>query len=435
MHYKSTTARNISFIDFKEYTLDNGLHIILHKDSTNPLISIDIWYHVGSKDEDTGKTGFAHLFEHMMFQGSKNVKKAEHFKYVQHAGGIVNGSTSQDRTNYYESIPSNQIELALWLESDRMGYLNVNQENFNNQRDVVKEEKLQNYDNVPYGSKWYNLFNRSFKGEPYEWVPIGSMEDLNNAKLNDAIEFYNRYYSPSNAVLTISGDLEYETAFDMAAKYFGGIKSGNGINKKIFPGINFSQGEVKEIISDSVQVPGIFIAYKIPGLLSDDSPALDLLATILGESRSSRLYSKIVYEKKLAKSANAFVWDNELGGLLIISCMGYVDSDPTEIEKNVSGEIEKLLAEPVSETELDKAKNKLETDLIQNLQTNIGKAEFLSYFRTFFRETGRINSLLEKYSAITAGDILIAANKYLKNDNRVILHYINKINGKITGVK
>jgi len=430
-----SAARDIANINFTEHSLDNGLHVILHKDSSNPLVSVDLWYHVGSKDEDPGKTGFAHLFEHMMFQGSENISKAEHFRYIQHAGGILNGSTDQDRTNYYETVPSNQLELVLWLESDRMGYLNVNQENFDNQRDVVKEEKRQVCDNVPYGSKWSNLFNRAFKGEPYEWVPIGSMEDLNNAALEDAINFYKIYYSPSNAVISISGDIENRNALELVNKYFGKIQP-NITNKKNFPRIKYSSGEIKDTIYDSIQVPGIYIAYKIPGILSKESPALGLLTTILGESRSSRLYSKIVYEKRLAKSASSFIWDNELGGLIIISCMGYIDSNPSEIEKAVTDEIEKLQTQRVTEEELEKAKNKLETIMIESLQTNIGKADNLAHFRTFFKDTNQINTLLNKYSLITADYILSVTKKYLNKDNRVILNYLNKSNRKIhTGLK
>src|SRR4030095_14014756 len=428
MYYNSQLiSHKTTSIDFKEKNLDNGLNVILHKDATNPIVTLDIWYRVGSKDEDKGKTGFAHLFEHIMFQGSKNVKKAEHFKYVQHAGGIVNGSTNQDRTNYYESLPSNQLELALWLESDRMAFLNVNQENFDNQREVVKEEKRQRNDNVPYGSKWMNLFKYSFKGEPYEWVPIGSMEDLNNATLMDALKFYERYYSPSNASIIIAGDIEYETTFEQTNKYFGNIKS-NKVNRKNFAGLNFHTGEVRDIIYDTVHIPAIFIAYKIPGIDSMDAPAIELLSTILGESRSSRLYSNIVYKKNLAKSANCFVWGNELGGLLIISCMGLYNSDLDELEKKVTEEIENLIPSEVSEAELEKAKNSMESYLVDTLQTNIGKAEMLAFFKTYFNDPALINTVLEKYSKISPIDIKKIASKYLTSDNRVVLFYLNKSN-------
>lgn len=424
----SPTPRNISELKFDEFTLENGLHVILHKDHTNPIVSVDLWYHVGSKDESPGKTGFAHLFEHMMFQGSKNVKRTEHFRFIQEAGGTLNGSTSQDRTNYYETVPSNNLELALWLESDRMGFLNVNEENFENQRDVVKEEKRQRNDNVPYGTKWNNLFGNSFKNEPYEWMPIGSMEDLDNATLDDAVSFYHRFYSPANTVLVITGDIENDSAINYVGRYFGNIKS-NHINKNKFPEIKFCNGEIKKTIIDSVQIPGIFIGYKIPGLTSAEIPALEILCSILGESRSSRLYSSIVYKKNLAKSAGTFMWDNELGGLLIISCMGYYDSVPLEIEKSITETVEELQAKPVEEAELEKAKNSLESDLVESMQTSIGKAENLAFFRTYFKNTGLVNTIFEKYSDVNQSEIQRAATKYLVNNNRVVLHYVSK-NGK-----
>lgn len=422
---KPIITRNISDIKFEEYDLDNGLHVILHEDKTNPIVTIDLWYHVGSKNEARGKTGFAHLFEHMMFQGSENVKRTEHFKYIQKAGGYLNGSTSQDRTNYYESLPSNQLELALWLESDRMGSLDVNQENFDNQRDVVIEEKNQRNDNVPYGTKWSNLFKYSFKNEPYEWVPIGSIEDLNNATLEDAKKFYAKYYSPSNAVVTISGDISCDSALEKVHKYFGSIKS-NIKFKDNFGEIKFNTGEVKEKVYDAVKIPGVFIAFKIPGLTENETPALELLTSILGSSRSSRLYSNVVYDRKLSKSANSFMWDNELGGLLIISCLGFVNSNPDEIEKGVTETIENLMIKPVTDFEIEKSKNYLETLITDSLQTNLGKAENLSYYRTYFKDTGLINTNYEKYSKITAEEIMRTATKYLVNDNRVVLHYISK---------
>ena len=424
MHNNSKPAltRNFTQIDFKEFDLPNGLHLIVHRDTSTPIVSVDIWYHVGSKDEDKEKTGFAHLFEHMMFQGSSHVKKTEHFNFIHQAGGTLNGSTSHDRTNYFETLPSNQLKLALWLESDRMGYLNVNSENFNNQRDVVKEEKRQRQDNVPYGTKWLNLFSKSFKGEPYGWVPIGSMDDLDNATLEDAVSFYKRYYSPSNAVVVISGDINFDEAFEYTNRYFGNI-SRNVTDKKVFPKIGFNVGEVKETIYDSIQIPAIFIGYKIPGLKSDDAPALELFTSILGESKSSRLYSNIVYRNNLAKSAGAFAWDNELGGLLVISAMGFVNSDLDEIEKSITEETNKLITGTIAGGEIDKAKNNLEAGIIESLQTNIGKADTLAYYWTYFRNTNLVNTVFDKYSGITEDDIKKAASKYILDNNRVVLHY------------
>jgi predicted Zn-dependent peptidase len=421
-------ARNISEINFSEHILDNGLHVILHKDNTNPIVSVDLWYHVGSKDEAPGKTGFAHLFEHMMFQGSKHVKNSEHFKFIQQAGGNLNGSTSHDRTNYFETLPSNNLELALWLESDRMGFLNVNKENFDNQREVVKEEKRQRNDNAPYGTKWFNLFSRAFNGEPYEWLPIGSMEDLDNATLDDAIRFYKRFYSPSNSVLVIAGDINTTEALEQVNKYFAGIES-NPVDKKIFPPVKFNIGEIKETIYDTVQIPAVFIGYKVPGLTSAELPSIELMTSILGESKSSRLYSKIVYNENAAKSAGAFLWDNELGGLLVVSSMGYYNSNTDDIEKRITETTLEFINSPVGDEELEKAKNTLESDMIESMQTSIGKAENLALFKSYFNNTQMINTIFDKYSSVTKADIKKAASKYLLNDNRVILHYLNK-NGK-----
>jgi predicted Zn-dependent peptidase len=309
-----------------------------------------------------------------------------------------------------------------------MGFLNVNEENFDNQRDVVKEEKKQRNDNVPYGTKWLNLFRRSFKGEPYEWLPIGSMEDLDNATLDDAISFYEYFYSPSNTVLVITGDINNDSAIEYVNQYFGSIKS-NHVDKKKFPQIKFMNGEIKETIYDSVQIPGIFIGYKIPGLTSAELPALEILTSILGESKSSRLYSNTVYKKNLAKSARAFIWDNELGGLIIISCMGFYNSVPSEIEKSITETAGDLITKPVDEAEIEKAKNSLESAIVDNMQTSIGKAENLAFFRTYFNNTGLVNTVFEKYSDVTQSDIQNAASKYLVNDNRVVLHYLSK-NGK-----
>jgi len=416
---------DIENIKFVEHVLDNGLRVILHEDNTNPIVTVDLWYHVGSKNEEKGKTGFAHLFEHLMFQGSKNIKRTEHFRYVQMAGGILNGSTNQDRTNYYESLPSSQLELALWLESDRMGYLNVNQENFDNQRDVVKEEKRQRNDNVPYGTKWMNLFKYSFRDEPYEWVPIGSIEDLNNATLEDAKTFYRKYYSPSNAVIVVSGDINYDSALEKVNRYFSGLRSNLKKSNNSFE-VKFNFGEVKENVYDSIQIPGVFIGYKIPGATSGEIPALELLTLILGSSKSSQLYTNLVYKKRLAKSAGSFIWDNEFGGLIIISCIGFVDSNPEEIEKGITETIGNLLTNKISDFELEKAKNSAEAYIIETMQTNLGKAEKLAFYSTFFNNTGLINSIFEKYANLTSDDILKTASKYFVNKNRVILHYLRK---------
>lgn len=417
-------------IDFEEFDLGNGLHVILHKDNTNPIVSVDIWYHVGAKDEDPGRTGFAHLFEHMMFQGSNNVKKTEHFNYIQNAGGTLNGTTSQDRTNYFATVQSNQLELLLWLESDRMATLQVTQDNFDNQRDVVKEEKRQRYDNVPYGSRWGELMKRAFKGQSYEWIPIGSMEDLNNADLNYAQKFYRKYYSPDNAVLVISGDIDYDNAKILSEKYFGDIKPAN-TKKNKYPEIIFNQGEVKDVIYDNVQLPAVYIGYKIPGLKDKDVHALELISLILGDGRSSRLYKDIVYDRKSAKSIGSFLWDNEVGGLLIITATGFKNTNPVSLIDNITNIINSISIKEVNDKEFEKAKNSIENDFINNLQTVMGKADALASYWTFYKNTNLINTIVGKYLDVTKEQILTAANKYLNTNNRVVLTYLPNIDKKV----
>lgn len=416
-------------IEFEEFDLPNGLHVILHKDNTNPIVSVDIWYHVGAKDEDPGRTGFAHLFEHMMFQGSGNVKKTEHFNYIQNAGGTLNGTTNQDRTNYFETAPSNQLELLLWLESDRMSTLQVTQENFDNQREVVKEEKRQRYDNVPYGSRWGEMMKRLFKGQTYEWIPIGSMEDLNSADLNYAQEFYRKYYSPDNAVLVISGDIEYDNARMLAGKYFGDLKPAKTVKRR-YPELIYNQGEVKDVIYDNVQLPAVYIGYKIPGTTSKDIQELELLSMIMGDGRSSRLYRDIVYDKKSAKSAGSFIWDNEIGGMFIVTATAFKNTNADSLLADITRIAESFAAEPVTDKELEKAKNSIENDYISNMQTIMGKADALASYWTFHKNTGLINTMVNEYLAITKEDIMNAAKKYLTNDNRVVLTYLPK-NGKV----
>lgn len=415
-------------IEFEEFDLPNGLHVILHKDNTNPIVSVDIWYHVGAKDEDPGRTGFAHLFEHMMFQGSGNVKKTEHFNYIQNAGGTLNGTTNQDRTNYFETAPSNQLELLLWLESDRMSTLQVTQENFDNQREVVKEEKRQRYDNVPYGSRWGEMMKRLFKGQTYEWIPIGSMEDLNSADLNYAQEFYRKYYSPDNAVLVISGDIDYSEARTLAEKYFGGLKPASTVKKK-YPEIIFNQGEAKDVIYNNVQLPAVYIGYKIPGTTSKEIQELEMLSMILGDGKSSRLYRDIVYDKKTAKSAGSFIWDNEIGGMFIVTATAFKNTNADLLLEDITRIVDSFGKEPVTDKELEKVKNSVENDYISNMQTIMGKADALASYWTFHKNTGLINTMVDEYLAVTKEDILKAARKYLSRDNRVVLTYLPK-NGK-----
>lgn len=416
---------NFAQIDFKEYDLKNGLHVILYKDNTNPIVSVNIWYHVGAKDEDSGRTGFAHLFEHMMFQGSANVGKTEHFNYIQKAGGTLNGTTNQDRTNYFASVPSNQLELLLWLESDRMSTLQVTQENFDNQREVVKEEKRQRYDNAPYGSRWEEMMKRLFREQTYEWTPIGSMDDLNSADLDYAKNFYKKYYSPDNAVLVVSGDFEYETAEKLIKKYFDDLKPAGTVKNK-YEEIIFNQGEINDTIYDNVQLPAVYIGYKIPGTTHNDIYAITLLTMVLGDGKSSRIYNDIVYNKKSARSAGSFLWDNEIGGMLIVTASAFKNTDPVNLLNDITANIQKISDEGITEKELEKAKNSIEHDYVNMMQSTLRIADELANYYTFFKNTGLINTALNEYMKITAEDVRNAAKKYLLNENRVVLTYLPK---------
>jgi predicted Zn-dependent peptidase len=309
-----------------------------------------------------------------------------------------------------------------------MSFLNVTQENFDNQREVVKEEKRQRYDNVPYGNRWENLYKRAFKGQTYAWLPIGSMEDLNDADLGYAQNFYRKYYSPDNAVLVISGDIDFENAKNLVQKYFGDLTAAK-TERKNYPEIIFNQGEVVDSVFENAQLPAVFIGYKIPGVRSEDIPALELLSLVLSDGHSSRLYKKIIYDKKMAKSVSTFAWDNELGGLFIISSIGLKNTGLKELESEITDEIEKAKTGDITNTEIEKALNNIEAGFISSIQTVMGKADQLAYYWTYFKNTDLINTHLDIYSKINNDDIKLAANKYLNKNNRVVLYYYPKSNG------
>lgn len=423
------TSGNLNFtsaqtkVDFIEYKLTNGLTVILTQDNSSPIVTADVWYHVGSKDEDSAHTGFAHLFEHMMFQGSKNVAKTEHFNLIQNAGGTLNGTTNVDRTNYFESVPSNQLELILWLEADRMGFLNVNQDNFDNQREVVKEEKRQRYDNVPYGDRAVYIVKNIYPEHPYRWLTIGSMQHLTEAPLSYAQQFYKSYYGPNNAVLVVSGDINYDDTKKLIEKYFGDLKPVKEISRN-YPENKFHLGEGRETVKGNVQLPQVTVSYKVPGTTSQENYPLQLLADILGNGKSSRLYRELVYKNKIVKSVNCSVWDNELGGSFNIVATGFKTSKPEDIEAKINEVVEQVTKELVSEIELAKVKNSAENDFINRIATNMGKADLLARYKTFFGDANKINTDLDNYLNVSVEEILINAQKYLTADNRFVLYYL-----------
>lgn len=413
-------------INFIEYDLPNGLHVILHEDHSVPIVAVDIWYHVGSKNEDPERTGFAHLFEHMMFQGSANVKKAEHMAYIQKAGGTFNGSTDWDRTNYFQVVPSNQLELVLWLESDRMMSLNVNQENLNNQREVVKEERRWRVDNRPYGTQWEETFKRLFKVHPYRWPVIGYIEHLNAATLDEVKRFFDTYYVPNNAVLVIAGDIDVEKTKKLIQRYFGDIPRGKYEIKRPNVAEPPMTQQIKDTIYDNIKLPAVFMAFKIPKSGEREFYALDLLSNILGSGRSSRLYKKLVYEKKIAQRINVYAIGMEDAGIFKIDAYCSIGHTPEEVEREIWNEIEKLYKESVDEKELQKVKNQKESETILSYQTVLNKADQLAYYYIIHKNTNKINEELGEILSITRGEIHQAASKYLVPENSVVLYYLPK---------
>jgi zinc protease len=413
-------------IAFTEYDLPNGLHVILHEDHKAPIVCLNIAYHVGSKNETPQRAGFAHLFEHLLFEGSQNVKRGEFDKYITEAGGYDNAYTTEDKTNYYEVLPSHQAGLAMWLESDRMSGFVLGDESLRTQKDVVKEEKRERYDNTPYGTLSEKMMSLAYKKFPYKWTVIGDMETIEAATLADVKDFYNTFYSPSNAVLVLSGDFHEADARKMIEGFFGNIPEQNGKFERPIYNEDEQHSERREVVAkEAVPLPGVFYAYQMPPEGTDEAIALDLLTEILSTGRSSRLYQKLVYQDKCASDISAYVDLREMPGLLWIYALANEEDDeipPIEIA------IEKVLLEirsnGVTEIELQKAKNKTEMRLIASRISASGKADQLAHARVFFNDTSIANSIIDRYLAVTTEDIRKAAAKYILPEKRCSVIYL-----------
>jgi zinc protease len=410
-------------IPFVEYDLDNGLHVILSRSSTVPLVVVNLWYHVGSKDEDPMRTGFAHLFEHMMFQGSANVGKAEHFKYVQSVGGSLNATTNVDRTNYFETLPSSDLELGLWLESDRMLTLSVTEDNFENQRAVVKEERRQRYENQPYGRTWETIVPHLFPTSGYNWTTIGSMKHLDDATIDDVRNFHSTYYHPNNCSLTIAGNFEEGDARALVDQYFGSIPRGPEIIRRE-QHVDPLTSEVRLQMEDAIKLPAVWIAFQAAPAFSHDDEALGLLAELLSSGRSSRLYRSLVYEKKIARDVDAFAYLNERAGAFVISAKVQPGSTLEEVEAALWIEIEKLCLAAPTDYELQKVRNRVETHY-GRVRGEVGKrADELQRAYTFTGNANLVNTELERYNNVAVDDIHRVAKSYLQRDRSVVLHVL-----------
>lgn len=410
-------------ITFEEFELDNGLRVILSCDSSIPSVVINLCYHVGSKNEEQGKRGYAHLFEHLMFEGSKHVSPGEYDKIVTSAGGDNNAYTTEDKTNYLLLLPANQLELGLWLESDRMLQFAVNQESLEIQKKVVIEEKKQNYDNRPYGTVSLEFAPRLFQNSGYSWDTIGDINDIEKASLDDVKSFFDKFYVPNNAVLSIVGSIDTGETRRLVKKYFGDIPSGkNGIacsfDEK--PLVN----ETIATVYDRIQFPGIFSGYRIPRENTREQFALELLSEVLAGGDSSRLYNRLVYKKQLASEIGAWVDAREFAGVFFIYAILMPGKNAAEIEENIDLILEEIKSGNVSENELEKAKNKIETKQHYRKQFIVSKADLLAHYKTFYDDTGLINTYIENYIDIKKDDIIKSARTYIKKENRVVLYYL-----------
>jgi zinc protease len=410
-------------IPVERYTLKNGMTVLLSLDKSTPVVAVDVWYHVGSKNEKPGRTGFAHLFEHMMFQGSQNVGEEQHFKLVEEAGGNINGSTNTDRTNYYEVVPSSELETALWLEADRMGFLLpvLSDKKLENQREVVKNERRQRVDNVPYGSQFEALSAAIYpSGHPYSWPVIGSMTDLSAASLDDVKDFFRTYYAPNNATLAIVGDFDPAKAKEWAEKYFGAFPSGPAITRPTVPGTTLPANKRIVLEDTKARLPQITFAWPTVGDVHPDALTLQGLASILTRDRTSRLSKLLVYDRQLATNVTAYAGSDENAGEFYIMVTPRPTASLTQIETLVDSVVASLAQSPPTERELQRTKNFVNVGVVTGLQSVLGKAERLLEGHTYFQDPQYFKRELEAFRAMTPADVQRVAQRYLSGGHVVL---------------
>ncbi|MDN4166178.1 pitrilysin family protein [Cytophagales bacterium LB-30] len=411
-------------IAFEQYKLDNGLQVILHEDHTTPIVAVTVMYHVGSKNENPERTGFAHFFEHLLFEGSENIERGQYMKIIEAAGGALNANTSNDRTFYYEILPSNQLELGLYMESERLLHAKIDQVGVETQREVVKEEKRQRIDNQPYGSFAGETFKRAFKVHPYRWMPIGSMDHLNAATLEEFIEFYKTFYVPQNAILSIAGDINVAETKKLVEKYFAEIPAGT----REIPRPNVVEPaqteEIRDVVYDNIQLPAVFQSYHMPAQGTDDYYALNMLTQILSAGKSSRLNKELTDNQQKALQVFAFPYALEDPGLFITLGIVNMGVKPEDLEAAMDVEIEKVKNELITEEEFQKIRNQVENDFVSGNATMAGIAESLANYQMYFGDANLINTEIERYMKVTREDIKAVANKYLNKENRVVLYYL-----------
>lgn len=412
-------------IPIETYRLENGLRVILSQDRSTPVVAVNVWYDVGSRNERQGRTGFAHLFEHMMFQGSQNVAKTEHLQLIERAGGSMNGTTSEDRTNYFQTLPANRLNLGLWLEADRMRSLDITAENLRNQQEVVKEERRLRIDNAPYGSSslaaYYEMPYNSETCFSYGHTVIGSMEDLTAADLSDVRDFFSTYYAPNNATLTVVGDFDVAEARKLIQQYFGDIRRGTPP-----PPVQcerpFSHLPVRRTIEDrNANIPALFASYGMPDAASADVYALALLGDILGSGESSRLHQRLVKQERVALQVQAGTNIRRGPGLFTTFALPNQGVPVDRVEALINEEMEKVRRNGVTADELEKAKNRYRARTIFGRQTALGRAEALQYFAHFHGDPAAYQAVFDRYMAVTRDDVRRVANQYLTQQNRAVV--------------
>ncbi|TAK62555.1 MAG: insulinase family protein [Bacteroidetes bacterium] len=415
-------------VPYTRFTLPNGLSVILHEDHSVPTVSVNVWYHVGSGNEKPGRTGFAHLFEHIMFEGSGNVPEGKFDEWLEASGGDNNGSTTGDRTNYYENVPSNALELPLFLESDRMGFLlnAMTPGKVDGQRDVVKNERRQSYENRPYGLAFPTLAENLYpKDHPYHWPTIGSMEDLSAASYDDVVQFFKTYYVPNNASLVVAGDINTEQTKTLVTKWFSDVPMGKPAPPLFYPPAVLTE-EKRVVLEDPMvkQLPRLYMAWHSPRSFAPGDAELDILSSVLAGGKTSRLYKRLVYDLQIAQDVSAFQYSSAITSSFMIVSTARSGHTLTEIENVIQEELDKIKAEPPTAMEVQRAVNQYEASFLDRLEGAAGKADQLN---AYFKATGNpdyFNEDLARYQAIDAKDVQSVCNRYLKNDARVILSIV-----------
>ena len=413
-------------VEFTEYDLDNGLHVILHQDNTAPVVTVGVMYHVGAKDEQEGRSGFAHFFEHLLFEGTQNIERGKWFDIVAANGGSNNANTTQDRTYYYETFPSNNLELGLWMESERMLHPVINQIGVDTQNEVVKEEKRSRIDNAPYGKIIYatGINPYVFDKHPYKNSVIGTMEDLDSAELPEFIAFFEKYYGPNNATLVVAGDIDVNKTKDLIQKYFGEIEKGAKVER-----VDIKEDPITETIKakeydSNIQVPAKIFVYRTPSMKEKDAYILDMISSILTDGRSSRMYRKMVDEEKIALQVLAFPRSQEDYGTYVMGALALGETPLETLATSIDEEIKKLQTELISEREYQKLQNKFENRFVNSNSSIEGIASSLATYNMLYGNTDLINEEIEIYQDITREDIKRVANEYLNENQRLELDYL-----------